>query len=270
MDSTAIVSPVRRLWLYLVGAAVMVYLVAPTLIVIPMSFSASSALTFPPKGFSLRWYVEFLSSPDWREATLISLELATFTTVVATPLATAAAYALHVGQFRWAQVMRAVLIGSAVVPVILFGVGAYFVYVAAGLVNTITGLVLADSVLTTPFALITITAGLKTYDMSQEMVARSLGASRLRAFWTVTFPQIRRSVLTGALFIFIGAFDEVILATLLSSGSRATLTNRMFAMLQTQVDPTIAAISTVMISITMLPPLILYLVGLRRRHQPSS
>ena len=266
MHATAIVPPLRRLWLYLLGAAVMLYLVAPTLIVIPMSFSDSSTLAFPPKGLSLRWYIEFLSSPDWRQATLISLELAILTTIVATPIATATAYALHVGQFRLAQVMRAALIGSAIVPVILFGVGAYFVYTDLGLVNTITGLVLADTVLTTPLVLITVTAGLNSYDMSQEMVARSLGASRMVAFWTVTFPQIRRSVFTGALFVFIGAFDEVILATLLSSGSRATLTNRMFSMLQTQVDPTIAAISTMMISVTMLPPLILYVVGLRRDH----
>jgi putative spermidine/putrescine transport system permease protein len=124
---------------------------------------------------------------------------------------------------------------------------------------------LADTVLTTPYVIVTVSAGLKSSDMNQELVARSLGASRLKAFLTVTLPQIRYSIVSAALFVFIGSFDEVVVAMLLSSGANATLTNRMFATLQLQLDPTIAAVSTIMIVITMVPPIIIHMVGGRKQ-----
>jgi putative spermidine/putrescine transport system permease protein len=170
---------------------------------------------------------------------------------------------LHAGNFRFARLIQGALLSALMVPLILFAVAAYFLFAQLGLVNTLTGLVLTDTVLTIPFVMVTVAAGLNSYDMNQERVAQSLGASRLRAFLTVTLPQIRFSVITGAILAFLGAFDEVIIATFLSAGENATLTARMFASLRDEVDPTIAAVSTLMTALTMGLPLIAQMFRLR-------
>lgn len=236
-----------RLWLYTFGALVLLFLVGPIFIVIPMSFSDATYLQFPPEAWSLRWYREFFGSDEWLLATWISLRAAFLTMLVSTPLGIAAAYGLHFSGSRWAATLRMALITPLIIPIIILAVGAFYLYVNLGLVNTTLGLVLAHSVLAMPFVLVTVNAGLQQFDRSQEMVARSLGASRLKAFLSVTLPQIRNSVIAGALFAFIVSFDEVVIALFISSGPRSTITRRMFTSLRDQVDPTIAAISTMLI-----------------------
>lgn len=241
-----------RIWLYLLAAAVMAFLVVPTLIVIPMSFSASQFLEFPPQHWSLRWYVSFFDSTSWIQAAGTSLKAAFLTALVATPLGTTAAYGLFVSRLRWTKLAVPILLTPIVVPVILIGIGVFYVYVKLKLVNTLEGLVLADSMLAVPLVVMVVTSALKSYDMNQEMVARSLGASRPRAFLLVTLPQIRFAVLTGAVLSFLTAFDEVVVAMFISGGDNSTLTRNMFNALRDQVDPTIAAISTIMIVISSL------------------
>ncbi len=236
-----------RLWLYVFGVLVLQFLLIPIVIVIPMSFSDSTYLQFPPESWSLRWYREFFGSDEWLLATWISFRAAFLTMMVSTPLGIAAAYGLHFSGSRWARTVRMALIMPLIIPIIILAVGAFYLYVRIGLVNTTIGLVLAHSVLAMPFVLVTVNAGLKQFDMSQEMVARSLGASRLKAFLTVTLPQIRISVVAGALFAFIVSFDEVVIALFISSGPKSTITRRMFTSLRDQFDPTIAAISTMLI-----------------------
>ena len=236
-----------RLWLYVFGTLVLLFLLGPIFIVIPMSFSDSNYLQFPPETWSLRWYREFFGSDEWLAATWISFRAAFLTMLVSTPLGIAAAYGLRFSGSRWATLMRMALIMPLIIPIIILAVGAFYLYVKIGLVNTTLGLVLAHSVLAMPFVLVTVNAGLQQFDRNQEMVARSLGASRLRAFLTVTLPQIRNSVVAGALFAFIVSFDEVVIALFISSGPKSTITRRMFTSLRDQVDPTIAAISTMLI-----------------------
>lgn len=240
----------RRLWLYAVGALVLAFLMAPSLIIIPMSFSDSAFLQFPPSAWSLRWYHAYIGSVEWRDATAVSLKAALLTTLLATPLGAAAAYSLHVGQFRFVGAIQAALAVPLIVPVILIGIGAFFLYARLGINNTVAGLVLAHTVLAIPLVVITVLAGLKTYDMNQELVARSLGASRVRAFVTITMPQIRLSIMSGALFAFITSFDEAVVSFFISGGETSTLTRRMFSALRDQIDPTIAAISTCLIVLT--------------------
>ncbi len=236
-----------RLWLYVFGVLALLFLLGPIFIVIPMSFSDSSYLQFPPETWSLRWYDEFFGSDEWLLATWISLRAAFLTMLVSTPLGIAAAYGLHFSGSRWAAVMRLALITPLIIPIIILAVGAFYLYVNIGLINTTLGLVLAHSVLAMPFVLVTVNVGFQQFDTHQEMVARSLGASRLQAFLTVTLPQIRNSVIAGALFAFIVSFDEVVIALFISSGPKSTITRRMFTSLRDQVDPTIAAISTMLI-----------------------
>lgn len=242
----------RRLWLYAVGGLVMLFLVVPSLIVIPMSFSDSQYLTFPPREWSLRWYENYFGSIMWMQATRTSFKAGFLTMLVATPLGTLAAYGLHVSRVRWGGLALLVLVMPIMIPLILAGIGVYYVYVGLGLLNTLAGVVLAHSMLAVPLVVLVVASGLKSYDMSQEMAARSLGASRPRAFISVTLPQIRFSVITGALLAFLTSFDEVIVALFVSGGQNSTLTRNMFLALRDQIDPTIAAISTVMILLTTL------------------
>lgn len=256
----------QRLWLYLLTGLILFYLVVPTLIVVPMSFSGANALKFPPDSFSWRWYEEYFTKTEWREATGISLQAAFGTMLLATPIGVMAAYGLHLGRFRFSALIYGSILAALMVPVILIAIGLFFLYARLDMVNSVGGLILADTLLAVPFVLVTVSAGLKSYDMSQEMVARSLGAGRLRAFLTVTLPQIRTSVIAGAFFAFIIAFDEVIIALFISGGEGATLTKRMFSTLRDEVDPTIAAISSLLIIVTTVPPLVLHLLQHRRRR----
>jgi putative spermidine/putrescine transport system permease protein len=239
-----------RLWLYAVGVLVLVFLVVPTLLVIPMSFSASQYLEFPPRQWSLRWYQSYFGSVSWMQATATSLKAGALTALVATPLGTLAAYGLHVSRLRHAGTIRLVLLAPMVVPVILVGIGVFYAFVRLKLVNTLAGLVLAHSMLAVPVVMMVVGAALKSFDLNQERVARSLGASRTQAFLRVTLPQIRFSVLTGAVLAFLTSFDEIIVSLFVSGGDHSTLTRNMFNALRDQVDPTIAAISTLIIVVT--------------------
>ncbi|MEM6678508.1 MAG: ABC transporter permease [Pseudomonadota bacterium] len=240
----------QRLWLYLLSAIIMMLLVAPTLIVVPMSFSDSQYLEFPPSTWSTRWYDHYFGSPEWMAATSTSLLAAFLTMIVATPVGVLAAYGLHASQTSWGRLIFVLLITPMMVPLILIAIGAFYVYVKLQILYTLLGLVLAHSLLALPLVVIVTASGLKSYDMNQEMAARSLGASRAKAFLTVTLPQIRFSVITAALLSFLTSFDEVVVAMFISGGENATLTRNMFNALRDQIDPTIASISTIMIVIT--------------------
>lgn len=241
----------RRLWLHAVGIGVILFLIVPVFIIIPMSFSSSQYFEFPPKDFSLRWYESYFHSVEWMEATWVSLRVAFFTMLLATPLGIAAAYGLTFTRHRAVPMLRAIVVAPMIIPVIIVAIGVFYLYARIGLVNTIFGLVLAHTVLAIPFVVIIVTAGLRRFDTALENAAMSLGANRFLAFVTVTLPSIRRSVFAAALIALITSLDEVVVALFISLGEKATLTRRMFASLRDQVDPTIAAISTLLICVSL-------------------
>ena len=241
----------RRLWLYALGFLIVLFLVLPTIIVIPMSFSGTRFLRFPPEQLSWRWYLAYFGSIEWRDATWVSLKAAILTMLVATPLGVMAAYGLHASRSKLSRLVETALIAPLILPLILVSIGIFFLYARLGLNNTLTGLVLAHVCLAMPFVFVTVLAGLKGYDMNQERVARSLGASRLVAFVTVTLPQIRFSVFSGALLAFITSLDEVVVALFISGSENATLTRRMFTALRDEIDPTVAAISSLLVALTL-------------------
>ena len=242
----------QRLWLYAVAALVLAFLAVPTLIVVPMSFSGSQYLEFPPREWSLRWYRNYFASATWMQATITSFQAGALTTLLATPLGTLAAYGLFASRLPAARFVNTLMLTPMIVPVILVAIGVFYVYVKLKLVNSLMGIVLAHTMLALPLVMLMVASALKNYDMNQEMVARSLGASRARAFWSVTLPQIRFSVVSAALLSFLTSFDEVILAVFIAGGDNSTLTRNMFNALRDQIDPTIAAISTLMIVVTTL------------------
>jgi putative spermidine/putrescine transport system permease protein len=236
----------RRIIFVLLCAAVLLYLVLPILIVVPMSFSSARFLTFPPPSLSLRWYREYIGNPAWMQATLVTLTVAVCTVLIATPLGVSAAYAISQSKLRIMRIIHAALLLPLMVPIIITAVGIFFVYAKVGLIATMSGLVLANVMLGLPYVIISVVAGLQSFDTTQEMVARSLGMNRLRSFFAVTLPQIKASVIAGAIFAFISAMDETIVAIFISGGQYQPLTKRMFTALRDEIDPTIAAISTLM------------------------
>jgi putative spermidine/putrescine transport system permease protein len=252
-----------RLWLYTVAGLVVLFLVLPTLVVVPMSFSSSQYLEFPPSEWSLRWYKNYIQSGSWLQATTTSLKLALSTAVVATPLGTMAAYGLFSSRLRLGRLIMVLLLAPIITPVILVGIAVFYVYVRLHLVNTLIGLVLAHAVLALPLVVIVISSALASCDPNQEMAARSLGASRLKAFLLITLPQIRFALITAALISFLTSFDEVVIAMFVSGGANSTLTRDMFNALRDQVDPTIAAISTGMVVVSSLLLTLFQLFGQR-------
>lgn len=230
----------------------LLWLIIPVLIVIPMSFSSARFLAFPPPGWSLRWYQAFLGSPEWMAAARTSLIVAVAASLIATVIGTAAAYALNMSQSKLVRSLQIVLLLPLVVPVVITAVGVFLVYAKVGLIATMTGLVLANVMLGMPYVITSVLVGLRKFDPTQEMVARSLGMNRWRAFFTVVLPQIRPSVVTGTLFAFISALDETIVALFISGGENQTLTKRMFTALRDEIDPTIAAISTLLTGVSFI------------------
>lgn len=258
-----------RLWLYVLVGIVIAFLIIPCLIVIPMSFSDSQYLEFPPRVWSLRWYDAFFSSPEWRQSAIVSFKVAASTTVLATTLGTLASYGLFKSTNAFNFLVRSTLILPMMVPLIFVAIGVFFVFSKLGMNNTLTGLILAHTTLAIPFVMIAVTNGLKGFDLNQERAARNLGASPAYAFFTITLPQIKVSVFSGMLFAFITSFDEVIVSLFVSSGANSTLTKRMFANIRDQVDPTVAAISSMLVVAS-----IIILIGAqfikRPRHQIQS
>jgi putative spermidine/putrescine transport system permease protein len=247
----------RRFWLHIVAWVVLAFLIAPILIVIPMSFSASEYLDFPPRQLSLRWYLNFFQSVEWMDAAWVSLRVGLATVLLATPIGVAAAYGLASLKGFAVQIVRALLIVPMIIPVIIIAIGVFYLYAAIGLINTLTGLILAHTVLAIPFVVIIVTAGLSSCDMTLERAAISLGANRFVAFMTVTLPLIRRSVFAAALVAFITSLDEIVVALFVSSGEKSTLSRRMFSFLRDQIDPTIAAISTLLVAVSVLVVVVL-------------
>ncbi|SKA07223.1 putative spermidine/putrescine transport system permease protein [Enhydrobacter aerosaccus] len=256
-----------RLALISVVGLVLAYLILPVLIIVPISFSDARFLRFPPTGFSLRWYVEYFGSRNWMDATGVSLAIAILTVLVATPLGVAAAYAITTSRHPLMRAIHLVLMLPLIVPIIIVAIGIFFVYSRLGLVATLPGLVLANVMLGLPYVITAVAAGLQRFDPVQEMVARSLGMNRLRAFLVVTLPQIKASVVAGAVFAFISAIDETIIALFVSGGQYQTLTKRMFTALRDEIDPTIAAISTLMTAASFMLVLIATSRGNRRDAQ---
>jgi len=250
-----------RIFLYFLVALVLVWLVLPILIIVPMSFSGARFLTFPPPSWSLRWYESYLGSVAWMQATKVSLIVAITSAVIATILGTAAAYALNMTSSRLVRSLQMILLLPLVVPIVITAVGVFLVYAQIGLLATLSGLILANVMLGLPYVVTAVLVGLRKFDPSQEMVSRSLGMNRWRTFFIVTLPQIRPSVISGMLFAFITAIDETIVALFISGGEYQTLTKRMFTALRDEIDPTIAAISSLLTALSFITVMLVALNG---------
>ncbi|MFC0218207.1 ABC transporter permease [Pseudochelatococcus lubricantis] len=236
-----------RIVLGLVCMLVAVWLVAPTLVVIPMSFNENKSLAFPPVGFSWQWYENFLTNPEWSSSFFNSLKVASLVAVVATVLGTLAAFGLdRMRNATTSGFLRMLLITPMVVPGVVLAIGIYAVYLDTRLVGTLTGFVLAHTILAIPFVLIAVSASLEVFDKRLETAAASCGAGRLTAFRTVTLPLILPGILSGLLFAFVTSFDEIIVALFISNPYLKTLPVQIFTSITRDADPTVAAVGTIL------------------------
>jgi putative spermidine/putrescine transport system permease protein len=222
----------------------------PSLIVVVISFSADPGMRFPPRVLTLDWYRQFLSSSEWLTALGVSVRVALLTSVLATTTGTLASFGLRRLEGRLGATLRAVLLAPAIVPVVLIAAATFMLFARAHFESRFMGLVIAHAGLALPFVVITVSAALETYDFTLDRAARSLGAPPLRCFLTVTLPQLKGPLAASALFAFLTSFDEAVVALFVTSGSSATLAQRMFESLRDDLDPTIAAISTLLITVT--------------------
>lgn len=248
---SALVAPGRRIWLYACVGMILLFLILPIFVVIPVSFSDSKYLEFPPRAYSLKWYETYLNSFEWLKSTRVSLLAAVLTALVATPIGVATAYYINQLTPRLAQLVNLLVILPVIVPNILIAIGLFYVYIRLNLVNTMPGIVLAHTLLALPFVVVTVLSALRAFDSRQEQVARSLGAPRFAAFMRVTLPQIKASVISGALFAFIISLDEVVISLFVAGGENMVITRRMFSALRDSIDPTVAAISTFFIAVSL-------------------
>lgn len=258
-------SSASRLVTPVLGWAVIGFLIAPILILFPLSLSASPFLEFPPRGFSLQWYQNYFNRPDWIAATWVSIKVATLTMFAATLLGTLAAIGIVRGRFLGARLATGFLVSPSIVPTLITAVAVYFQFARFQLVGTITGLVLAHVVLALPLVVIVVSGALRSIDIRPEQAARSLGATPMTAFLKVTLPAIKPGIITAAFFAFLASFDDVVLALFLSGTSATTLPKRMWDGVRFEVDPTIAAVSTLMIMVSIALLVAPQLASLRSR-----
>ena len=232
--------------LYAWCALVFIFLMAPLVVVFPISFSSSAYLQFPPPGWSLLWYAAYVSDATWMDATYRSLKIAGATTVLAMLLGTPLSFSLVRGRYPGKSALNQVALLPLIVPVIVYSIAVYGLFGRLHLIGAWQAIVLGHTVHAIPFVVIIVSAALRTFDIGQEHAAMSLGASRAMAIWRVTLPQIRPSLISAAFLAFISSFDELVVAMFLG-GSNMTLPKKMFDNIVNEIDPTIAAVSVVQI-----------------------
>ncbi|MDG1118783.1 MAG: ABC transporter permease [Flavimaricola sp.] len=265
----------QRIWFYgfrVICGLIFFFLIAPIIVIIPLSFNAQDFFTFTPEmlrfdpaGYSTKHYADFFTNEAWQVPLMNSLKIAPVATLISVGLGTLAAIGLSQSHVPFRRAIMAVLISPMIVPLIISAAGMYFFYSRIGMQGTYWGVVLAHAALGIPFVIITVTATLVGFDRSLTRAAANMGAGPVTTFFRVQMPLILPGVISGGLFAFITSFDEVVVVLFVGSAGQKTLPWQMFTGLREQISPTILAAATVLISISIL--LLATLEILRRRSE---
>lgn len=251
----------------LVAISIMIFLLLPSLIVVPMSFGDSEQIIFPPKGFSLLLFQKYLDEPGWISATILSLRVAIWTTLLSVGLGVPAAYALVRGRFPGRRVLALFLLSPIMVPSVVLALALYVYFYRISMSQGELRLVIAHCVATLPFIVVTAAAGIQNIDANIERAATIMGASLLYMFRTVTLPLLVPSIVAGALFAFLISFDEIIISLFVAKAGDTTLPVKMFSSLVFEVSPVLAAISSML---TFLSAIICILIALVQKGENRS
>ena len=274
------------LWHYtfrIICGVIFIFLITPILVVMPLSFNAQDFFTFTPEmlqfdpaGYSLKHYKDFFTNNEWQRSFKNSLLIAPIATLVSVSLGTLAAIGLSQSHVPFKRAITAILISPMIVPLIISATGMFFFYSHVGnfLEDTIgldknfvgyVKVILAHSVLGIPFVIITVTATLVGFDSSLTRAAANMGANPVNTFFKIQMPLILPGVISGGLFAFITSFDEVVVVMFVGSTNQKTLPWQMFTGLREQISPTILAVATILVAISI--ALLITLEMLRRRSE---
>lgn len=232
----------RLLWGVVI--ALLIFLSAPTFLMIPLSFDAGSGLTWPPHGFSMQWYHHMLQSPLWMQAIARSFIVAICTGLLSMLIGTPAAFLLVRGNIRGKAAILAFVMLPLVIPRMILAVGLFYFFARVGLVGTTLGLVLGHTVVAVPYVVITMMAVLRNYDVRLDFAAQSMGARPAATLRFVTFPILAAGLMSSFLFAFATSFDELTIALFSSGGLSTTLPKQFWDEITMQISPVIAAVST--------------------------
>jgi putative spermidine/putrescine transport system permease protein len=234
--------PLHISWpLWMVSGSAIIFLIAPVLLLMPMSLGSAEIIEFPPSKIGIDQYRKFFSHPAWQTAVLNSLQVAVGTSIMSTTIGLLASLALVWGRFKGKGLINAFILSPMIVPLI----------------------VMALTPLTLPFSVLPISATLRGFDRSLEHAALNLGASRFQTFMKITFPIIRPGILTGAIFAFMIAFDEVVIALFICGSTAVTLPKKMWDVIRYEIEPMLPAISTLLL---LLAAFILVLTGVLQKR----
>ena len=265
----------ERIWYYvfrILCGAIFFFLVFPLVVIIPLSFNAvpfftftKEMLAFDPAGYSLKWYEDFFTNLNWQGAVQNSVIIAIFSTLISTTLGTLAALGLSRAQLPYRTLIMSILISPMIVPLIISAAGMFFFYSRIGIQGTHIAVILAHAALGTPFVVITVTATLSGFDNNLIRASSSLGAPPSTTFFRVIVPLITPGVISGALFAFITSFDEVVVVLFVGSYRQRTIPWQMFSGIREQISPTILAVATLLVVVSIF--LLFTIELLRRRNE---
>lgn len=242
----------NKVFVRTIAALVLIFLVLPTFIVIPLSFSSSKYMEFPPPGFSLQWYESFFNNPMWMDSLWLSIKVGIGTMILATIIGTMASVTLARVKNKFTEFLYFLFIIPMVIPLIIVAIVVYSLFIRMNLQGSYFGLVLAHTIIAIPYVITTVLGALKSYDIRIEQAAISLGAHPLKAFLKVTVPVISPALVSGALFAFVTSFDELIIAIFISDTFTKTLPVKMWEDIRMEIDPTLAALASILIGISIL------------------
>lgn len=265
----------ERIWHYafrVICAVIFLFLITPIIVIIPLAFNAQPYFTFTPEmlnldpaGYSLRWYNALFGSSEWMGSIRNSFIIAISSTIIATTLGTIAALGLNRKQMPFKAAIMAVLISPMIVPLIITAAALFSLFARIGLANTFPGIILSHVVLGTPFVVITVTASLAGFDNTLIRASQSLGANQTRTFFKVILPLLLPGVISGALFAFVTSLDEVVIVNFMAGPEQTPMTVRMFSGLREEISPTILALASILVAISIL--LLTTMELLRRRSE---
>lgn len=236
-----------RRWLGVFSVLVCVFSVAPVLVIVAESFTPTDYVVFPPPGFSIKWYVEFLRRPEFVDSAIVSLLVALAASVVSTLLGTMTALALERHALLGRKVLQSLFLAPLSLPGLIFGLALLQFLAHHGIPRDIFSLSVAHIIITMPFAIRFVSVALVGVDRNVERAAQSLGADGLRTFWHVTFPLIRPGIAASLVFAFIISFDEVAASLFVSSANAMTLPVRIFVYIDQNYDPLATSVSSLLV-----------------------
>ncbi len=247
-----------------------VYLLLPSVIIVPMSFSSQSYLSFPPTGFSLRWYQALGGDLAWRAAAANSFLIGVPAAGVAVVLGTLSALAAERGALRWAAAGTALIVAPMMLPHVILAIGLYPVLLDIGLLHGYLGAIIGHAVIGLPLVFVSVSAALRNYTPALELAAMTCGADRIRSFFHITLPMIRMGVLGGGILAFATSFDELMLSLFLTNTGTRTLPRLIWEQLNDFLTPVIAAVATLIFAFSLLLLAALAVFGRSQRALPAS